>query len=682
MYFCDTSFFVELMVGLYILAALSALALSRYHKAANMVPNIMCISAAFAGIVVSADYILGGAQRLNILKLDSPVPLISIQINFDSLSAFFVLSLSVLVLCVSIYSIGYMSHYYNKRNVGLFNFLYSTFILSMLMVLTAGNTVFFFITWEVMSLVSYFLVVFESEQKESQRAGTLYIIMTHAGTAFLLVAFMLMYGYSGSFDIFAKAGIMSDAVRNILFVLFLIGFGTKAGIIPLHIWLPYAHPAASSNVSALMSGIMIKTAIYGLIRFIFGYLGVKSLWWGAAILVVGALSTILGVAYALMEHNIKRLLAYHSIENIGIILLGLGVGMIALSQGNGVLCSLALIASLFHTFNHAVFKGGLFLGAGSIQYSSHTKDIEELGGLIKKMPYTAVFMLVFSLAICAVVPFNGFVSEWLTYQSLFLNIGSGHPGLNVITIFSAALLAMAGAMALACFVKMFGISFLGLPRSSYSRDAEEVPASMGMGMGILAVICALLGLFPLEFLKIIDRVSSGITGVSTLGSLKGRFMFIYYPVDISNSSIMPLGALLLMAALTILIIGAGRLIGGRLDERKYGTWDCGFETLNSRMQYSATGFSKPLRIVFRMLYRPGRELQIEEGASPYFPGSMKYVVSTEKIFEKYLYLPLLNALRKISRRLKFTIQTGSVHMYLIYIFAAVLALMLYNGLSR
>ena len=265
----------------------------------------------------------------------------------DGLSAFFILALSVLVICVSLYSVGYLSHYCGKRPLGLFHFLYAMFIISMMLVLTSSNTVFFYMTWEVMSLVSYFLVIFESEKEENRKAGTLYIVMTHVATAFLLAGFMIIYSYTGSFDIFGSSDAIPETAKNIIFIFFLVGFGTKAGVIPVHIWLPYAHPAAPSNISALMSGIMIKTAIYGLVRFVIGFLGVTHVLVGVLVLSIGIVSTVLGVAYALMEHNIKRLLAFHSVENIGIILIGIGVSMTATANGNIFIAALALVAALF-----------------------------------------------------------------------------------------------------------------------------------------------------------------------------------------------------------------------------------------------------------------------------------------------------------------------------------------------
>ncbi|MDD3350714.1 MAG: proton-conducting transporter membrane subunit, partial [Eubacteriales bacterium] len=295
--------------------------------------------------------------------MQSTIPFLTFELKMDALSAFFVLALSILVLCVSIYSIDYLSHYIGKRPLGLFHFLYALFILSMMFVLTSSNALFFYIAWEVMALVSYFLVIFESEKEENRKAGALYVVMTHLATAFLLGGFMIVYRYTGSFDLFGSAEAVPELVKNIVFLFFVIGFGTKAGMIPLHIWLPYAHPAAPSNVSALMSGIMIKTAVYGLARFVIGFLGIEQTWWGVLILSLGIISAVLGVAYALMEQNIKRLLAFSSVENMGIILIGMGAAMIALSKGNSFVAALALTACLFHTLNHSLFKGGLFLGA-------------------------------------------------------------------------------------------------------------------------------------------------------------------------------------------------------------------------------------------------------------------------------------------------------------------------------
>ena len=600
----------------------------------------------------------------------------------DALSALFILILSILTFCVSIYSIGYVAHYYGKRNVSLFNFLYSTFIVSMILVFTADNAVFFFMAWELMAVISYFLVVFESEQEENRQAGLLYIVMTHLGTAFLMIAFMLMFYYTKSFDLYGPSDQIPASGKNLMFLFFLIGFATKAGVIPLHIWLPYAHPAAPGNVSALMSGIMIKTAVYGILRFILLYLGIETPWWGIVILIIGMGSAVFGVLYAFIEQNIKKMLAYSSIENMGIIFIGIGISFLAFSGGNGWVGALALTAALLHSFNHTLFKGGLFLGVGSIHYATHTKNMEELGGLIKTMPVTAVFFLGSALSISAIVPFNGFIGEWLTYQSIFASITSANAALNIIYIISVAVLALSGALAAACFIKLFGISFLGLPRSEHASHAKEVPISMNLGSGILASLCLLFGLFPLIPIRFLGKVVSSITGNTILDQLQGGFLITYYPLKINTTGSAITPALIFLTVILIVVISVIllRLLGGRYQERKYGTWDCGFQGLNSRMQYTSTAFSKPLKIVFKIFFQSSRDLKLQ-GDHPYHPDTMEYTITTESVFEKYIYVPLLIWVTSWSRRLKFMIQTGSVHAYLVYIFITVLILMFYNRIA-
>lgn len=681
MYIVDNRFLAISMLIFYTASALISLVFYNKHKICNIVSNLFSSIAAVAGIWLSITNILSGTQKNFITSISFSVPHIALSLYIDKLSAFFILALSILTLSVSIYSIGYISHYYGKRSVGLFNFLYNTFILSMIFVMTSGNVIGFLISWELMSLLSYFLVIFESEQPGNKRAGTLYLIMTHIGTAFLMIAFIITYKYTGSFDIGVNVGAVPDSIKSAVFVLLLIGFGTKAGIIPFHVWLPYAHPAAPSNVSALMSGIMIKTAIYGIIRFAFIPFTDKPLWWGALILGAGAVSTVLGVAYALMEHNIKKLLAYSSIENIGIILMGVGISFMAYSNDNLVLSGLSLMAALFHLLNHTIFKGVLFLGAGAIHYATHTKDMEELGGLIKKMPITGFFFLIASLSISAIPAFNGFVSEWLTYQSLFISLSSSTSAVNLIEMLSVAALAMAGALAAACFVKLIGISFLGLPRSEHAEAAREVPISMRIGQGLLVALCIILGIFPTVALGLIDSVNLEILGTSLMEKVQGGVFLVYYPISIGDNAISPL-AILIVGALTAgAVFILLKLAGSNTKERKYGTWDCGFTGLNSRMQYSATGFSKPLRIVLKPIYLPGRELKTEEGVSPYYHKSIKYLVSTQSIFEKYIYLPIIRFFAQLSRKTRLSIQTGSIHAYLIYIFVTIIALLIYYSLS-
>lgn len=666
------------MLTMYIIAAVLSLILIKYQRLNNLVTNILSAAASFVGIIFSLQILSISSSGIELINFESSVPYLSLVLRVDNLSAFFVLCLAVLTFAVSLYSIGYMKHYFAKNNIGVFNCLFNIFILSMILVITSSNLISFLISWEIMSLVSYALVVFESTQPENSRAGLIYIIMTHIGTAFIMIAFMLIYINTGSLEISSAGELLTPQIKNILFILFMLGFGVKAGVIPLHVWLPYAHPAALSNISALMSGIMIKTAVYGLLRFILVVLGASNPWWGVIILSLGVISTVLGIAYALMEHNYKRLLAYSSIENIGIILIGLGISLTAYSENQMTIAGIALLAALFHVINHSLFKGALFLGAGAIHYATHTKNLEDLGGLMKRLPYTGIFVLLASLSISALPPFNGFVSEWLTFQSLFQVLTSFSIGLKILAMISVAALGMAGAMAAACFIKFIGIAFLGLPRSEQAQNAHEVPIPMLIGIGLLVMLCLLAGLFPQFILMLVDSVTQELFAISILPDLRGFSFLPYFPLQINNTEFSPIIVLILGIAFLLVFYTIINFVGRNTQERLFTTWDCGFGGLSPRMQYTATGFSKPLRIVFRLLYRPKRELQLKKGPSPYYPHEQHYVVSTETVFEKYIYRPMASALTHWARKTRFYVQTGSVHIYLIYILFALILLLVYN----
>ncbi|MCL5045829.1 MAG: hydrogenase 4 subunit B, partial [Actinobacteria bacterium] len=538
----------------------------------------------------------------------------------------------------------------------------------------------FLVVWELMTLVSYLLVAAGSAGDEGRNAGFVYIVMTHVGTAFITLAFLILFGATGSFDFAAwrLAGpSLSPAVRNWAFVLAFIGFGTKAGIVPLHVWLPRAHPAAPSNVSALMSGVMIKTAIYGLVRMSLEFLGPVPAWWGPAVLAFALVSSLLGVIYALMEHDLKRLLAYHSVENIGIILLGLGAALTLVSLGHRGLAALALVAGLYHLINHAAFKGLLFLGAGSVLYSTHTKDVEKLGGLIKRMPWTAFLFLIGSISISALPPFNGFVSEWLTMRSLLALAGPGAgTGLKISAPVAAALLGLTGALAAACFVKAFGITFLAQPRSQKAAHAAEVPAPMNAGAGLLGLACLVLGLFPGRVMALLNVAAAPIigagipAGTSVFGGLSA-----VPPVaaGAGSLSLSPLGIAVALAALLGVSVAVPAMIGGRTRVRVDETWNCGV-TLKPRMEYTATSFSKPLRQVFRFLLRPTRHVERGEGVRPHLAGAIRYHSAVKPIFEDYLYRPFSRTVVYVSDRLR-ALQTGSIQIYLAYILATLIVLL-------
>lgn len=596
----------------------------------------------------------------------------------DPLSLFFSAVIVLVSLPAAVHSLGYLKGEYPPKKIAAAWALFAAFVLSMLFVVTASNALFFLVAWEIMSLVSYAFVVFDTERERSVRAGLIYMVMTHVGTALITAAFLILYAHAGSFDLAAMKAAARDLpsqTRNLLFFLFLAGFGTKAGIVPLHVWLPYAHPQAPSHVSALMSGVMIKTAIYGIIRFIIGVLGVEAWWWGNVVLAVASVSCLIGVIYALMEHDLKRLLAYHSVENIGIILLGVGASMVFMGTGMPVLALLALSAGLYHTVNHAIFKSLLFLGAGNILKSTGLRDMEKMGGLARTMPWTAGTFLAGALAISAMPPFNGFVSEWLTLQSLFLGAVSSSSAVKILMSAYAAVLALTGGLAAACFVKAFGISFLAMPRSEQAREAREVPSSMLYASVFLAGLALLFGLAAAPVLRILTEIASSATGLDASGVAFTLNNMVLAPTSGGGTYLSaPYIALAILLA-GCAVYAAVRLFFAPNAVTRGRTWDCGYYALGPRTEYTATAFSKPFRIVFGFLLRPYRRTEkIQE--SRYHMKSMRYEVHTVPVIKQYLYDPALALIMRAAKNMR-RLQTGSIHIYIAYIFITVLLLIFF-----
>src|SRR5712692_300951 len=502
-----------LSVALYLVGALVSLA--SWRKPALC--RYICFGSALAGAIFG-----GFAAVFEILQgmplrwsMSSGIPLFAYSFDYDALAGFFNLTLAILAGAVSIYSYSYLKEFERKRNGGVFGFLFNILLLSLAVVFTAANAFLFLIGWEVMALAAYGLVTFYHEDRETRRAGLLYIVMAHIDAGCLLLGFALLMQVSGSADFasFRTAAVhLSSSQQAVAFVLFFVGFGIKAGVIPFHIWLPAAHPVAPSNVSALLSGIVLKAGIYGMARIFLDGLGVLPSWAGLLVLIVGVASAVLGGWCALIEHDLKRLLAYHSIENIGIILIGLGAALVFRVAGHPQLAAVALIAALFHTLNHAIFKSLLFLGAGSVLHSTRSRNMEELGGLIRPMPITAFCFLIGAVAISGLPPLNGFVSEWLTYQSLLAGFGATGGLTRILFPLAGSMLALTGALAAACFVKAFAITFLALPRGAKSSLVREAPRSMLVGMGWLTMACLALGLGVTWFLPAFVALTEQLLG--------------------------------------------------------------------------------------------------------------------------------------------------------------------------
>jgi len=628
----------------------------------------------FLFIAGMADVVAGGwALLANLIVTDQlalGLPWLEWHLRLDPLSGFFLVLLGTLVTATSLYGPSYTREYTHGEApqplppLGVFT---ATFVLGMQMLLLADDALVFMIFWEIMSLSGYFLVVYQHQHAANRHAAFLYLLLAHVGALVILLAFGVLAAFGGGLT-FAqmRAAPLSPLWATLAFAFAFLGFGTKAGMVPLHVWLPDAHPVAPSHISALMSGVMLKMGIYGIIRVSYDLIGEVRWEWGVAMLIVGTASALLGVLYALMQHDLKRLLAYHSIENIGIILMGLGMSMIFLGSGQPLLGTLGLVAALYHTLNHALFKGLLFLGAGAVLYRTHERDLEHMGGLIQRMPVTAFMFLVGSVAISALPPFNGFVSEWLTFQTALQAPALDNGVLRMIMPIAAALLALTGALAAACFVKAFGIAFLGRPRSRHVAHAREVPRGMLLGMGLLAVLCLVLGILPVPMIEAMAPITQLLVH-SALPSATAQGWLWLTPVspDVASYS-----APFVMLAL-ILVFGLGYLFlkRGAVPTRRCSPWDCGFGQLNHRMEYTSTAFTQPIRRIFGAVWKVEESVETSTvGVGPIrrVTGINHYLHVQDWSWFK-VYLPIGSLVLEAARRIGF-IQTGSIHTYLKYSF--------------
>lgn len=604
------------------------------------------------------------------LKSAWPLPLGSCAIGIDSLSGLFLCAIFALAMLCALYGWGYNAP--SVKNSGdRFAWLWlSLLTASMALVVVARDAVLFLLAWEIMSLSSFFLVAFENNQEKVRRAAWTYLVATHLGTAFLLVMFVLMGAAAGSFDFYVFSGFAAmqeknSGFMNLFFILALIGFGTKAGFYPLHVWLPEAHPAAPSHVSALMSGVMIKTGIYALIRFV-AISGPPPAWWGWLVVLIGAASGILGVVFALAQHDLKRLLAYHSVENIGIIALGLGLGLVGWSYDNRLIMLAGFAGSLLHVVNHAIFKGLLFLSAGSVLHAVNCRDMEKMGGLFKKMPVTGAAFLTGSVAISGLPPLNGFVSEFLIYTAALLCILQNQAGAILPGIAVIGSLALIGGLATACFSKAFGVVFLGKPRTPEMQNAHECGWTMRLPMVVLSVACLIMALAAPFIMPALCSAAGNIAGMTVdLNGADAR-MLKTVTLWISAASLAFLSLLFLLALLRFFLL-RGRSVA------KTVTWDCGFAKPSPRMQYTASSFAQPITNMFR------RALDIRTHGnlpSEFFPKNASFSAHTDDTAQRYIFAPIFRSVDRALACLRW-IQEGRVQVYVLYIAVILLFLLLF-----
>ncbi len=585
--------------------------------------------------------------------------LFTFSLEIDPISAFFLIPIFFISAVAALYSFQYMHDSNRSIATGSNYFFYSLLIISMALVVCAGNLVTFAISWELMSITSFFLVIYDVHKKSTRDAGYIYFIFTQAGALFIFAGFGFIYSHTGSFSFEAIASI-PDSAKLLAFILILIGCGSKAGIMPFHVWLPYAHPAAPSHISAVMSGVMIKTGIYGIVRF-YLLLEPTSVLFGQIIITLGIISGLLGVVYALGKHDIKRLLAYHSVENIGIILLGLGIGMLGAATGNRNMAAFGFAGGLLHVFNHSLFKSLLFMGAGTVIQQTGTATIDQLGGLLKRMPVSGRTFLIGSISISGLPPFNGFISEFLIYYGAFqgLQLRGASFLFSTLTIIS---LAVIGGLAAACFTKVFGIIFLGEPRSNLAAGASESGFFIIFPQMLVAALCLTVGIWPHYF------VQAAFLATRTIPLVSDYTATSFMPI---MTNIAHTGTLFLLLFIIITVFRRLLYIGKEVTSS--GTWGCGFTRPTVRMQYTGTSYADTMIDFFRPFIRVKKKYS---GIHKIFPGKTTYsshVLDTSEIgLRFFLVKPILSLLGKLR-----WIQHGNIQLYIGYIVLTIIVMLIF-----
>ena len=634
-------------------------------------------SVALYGACLIITATLCATALLHLLDPEHPVlsatlpiglPWLGAHFRLDALSAFFLVVVNLGGAAASLFALGYGLHEDSPGRVLPF---YPAYLAAMNIVVLANDAFSFLVAWEFMSLTSWALVVSHHREAENVRAGYVYLLMASFGTLALLLAFGLLASGAGyDFDAI-RASHPSAALTGMVVILVLLGAGSKAGLVPLHAWLPLAHPAAPSHVSGLMSGVMTKVAVYGFVRIVFDLLPEPVWWWSIVVLLVGGPTATLGVLYALMQRDIKRVLAYSTIENIGIIFTGLGLALAFKAEGLDWVAALAFTAAMLHVFNHALFKSLLFFGAGAVLGATGERDMEKLGGLIHRMPKTAFAVLVGCVAISALPPFNGFVSEWLTFQAILLSPQLPSWGLKLAIPAVGGLLALAAAFAAACFVKLYGISFLGRPRSDVAASAHETDRFSLTAMLLLATLCLIAGILPGLLIDALAPVSNAMVG-NVMPHQVGLQWLTIVPIAESRSSYNGL-LVFVFAALcgTAAASAIHRLASDRL--RRAPAWDCGYPDPNPAIQYSASSFSQPIRRVFGSVIFAARE--IGEMPPPSSPRPARLKVELRDLIWDALYAPIAKVVGFATDRINI-LQFLTIRRYLTLVFVALIVLLL------
>ena len=655
-----------LAVGMALLSALLALGTRRQPALMRLLVIPAMGGAGLLAAVAGIAALLGNADETMTLPLG--LPWLPWQLRLDALSGLFLALIGTVTFIVAWYAPTYVREFeHGNDSLPALGGFTGLFIAGMQMVVLADGAFMFMVSWELMSLSSYFLVAFQHEKPANRRAGFLYLLMAHVGGLCILLGYGVLaaFGHGFSFDAMRIAA-LPEGWATIAFLLALLGFGMKAGLLPVHVWLPEAHPVAPSHISALMSGVMLKVAVYGLIRFTWDLLGEIHWQWGVILLIAGAVSALAGVLFAMLQQDMKRLLAYSSVENIGIIFIGLGLSGIFIGTGHTGLGVIGLVAALYHALNHAMFKSLMFLGAGAVLHSTHERDLDQLGGLLRRMPWTGWFFLFGCISISALPPFNGFVSEWLTFQTALQAWTLDSGILRTLLPLAAAVLALTGAIAAATFVKLYGIAFLGQARSRRARRAREVSLGMRAALGALTLLCLLLGVLPTFVIDALNNIPQQLLGRGLSQATAHGWLWLT-PVSAETASYSaPLVLLGLAGAWWITALLLRR--GPTRRVRRGDPWDCGFGTPNARMQYSSAAFAQPIRQVFGGLFRIHEEVSQDEA------GNRRYQLQVQDPLWDRLYAPIGRAVNSAARRVT-RLQSGNVRIYLGWSLATLVVLL-------
>jgi hydrogenase-4 component B len=605
----------------------------------------------------------------SVVTLPLGLPWIGAHFRLDPLAAFFLAVVGLGSAGASLYALGYGRHEPEPQRVLPF---YPAFLAALNLVVIADDAFSFLFAWELMSLTSWALVMSHHRESDNAYAGYVYIIMAVFSGLALLLCFGLLAGPTGSYAFDAiRAVHPAPGIAALALILALIGAGSKAGVVPLHAWLPLAHPAAPSHVSALMSGVMTKVAVYGFVRIVFDLLGAPTAWSGIVVLAIGGITAVLGVLYALMEHDLKRLLAYHTVENIGIIFIGIGLALAFGANGLATAAALALTAALFHVFNHSVFKSLLFFGAGAVLSATGERDMDHLGGLIHRMPKTAFAFLVGCVAISALPPLNGFVSEWLTFQAILLHPDLPQWGFKIMIPADGALLALSAALAAACFVKAFGVTFLGRPRTPVAANARETDRCSLAAMFVFAGLCLLAGIFPGVVIDLLAPVVQTLTGAHMPTQLGVAWLSIV-PIESARSSYNGLLVFLFIgASASLAVLAIHRFASHAL--RRGPAWDCGFPDPSPATQYTSGSFAQPIRRVYGAVVFRTHETVTMPPPGDIAPARIEKHISD--VIWDVLYAPVAGAVWWTAQVLNH-LQFLTIRRYLGFVFAALVILLL------